>query len=222
MLRGIVASAAKLRAAAEARRHCATASAGTATSGGSHVRTAAVFPAPISNAGKRWACFASWIAAPALAPAGTNSNWQLTWLAEAREKISPAPQKSGSAMPVGPDASTPMAHARRAVTRRKGRTGRLNRRKATSIASVMPSTGNAVMASLADVMRTGRPDRNSDSARSTKICARSPSKLAFVRPLIIRPSRQHRQTIGRNLAKWGAEPPRRERSWRAAVVRHDR
>jgi len=51
------------------------------------VRTAAVFPAPISNAGKRWACFASWIAAPALAPAGTNSNWQLTWLAEAREKI---------------------------------------------------------------------------------------------------------------------------------------
>jgi hypothetical protein len=64
-----------------------------------------------------------------------------------------------------PEASTLMARARRAVTRRKGRTGRLNRRKATSIASVMPSTGNAVMASLADVMSTGRPDRNSDSAR---------------------------------------------------------
>ena len=48
-----------------------------------------------------------------------------------------------------------------------GRIGRLNRRKATSIASVMPSTGNVVMASLADVMSTGRPDRNSDSARST-------------------------------------------------------
>jgi hypothetical protein len=27
----------------------------------------------------------------------------------------------------------------------------------------MPSTGNAVIASLADVMSTGRPDRNSDS-----------------------------------------------------------
>jgi hypothetical protein len=124
-------------------------------------------------------------------------------------------------MPVGPKASTPMAPARRAVIRRKGRTGRLSRRKATSIASVMPSTGNAVIALLADVMSTGRPDRNSDSARSTAICARSPSKLAFVRPLIVRPSRLRRQTAGRNLANWGAPSLPRERSWRAAVVRHD-
>jgi hypothetical protein len=78
--------------------------------------------------------------------------------AERGEKISPALQKSGSAMPIGPEASTPMARARREVTRRKGRTGRLNRRNATSIASVMPSTGNAVMASLAVVMSTGRPE----------------------------------------------------------------
>src|SRR4051794_14390231 len=42
--RGIVASAAKLRAAADARRYCDTASAGTATSGGSHARHGARAP----------------------------------------------------------------------------------------------------------------------------------------------------------------------------------
>jgi hypothetical protein len=89
-----------------------------------------------------------------------------------------------------------MARARWAVTRRKGRTGRLNRRKATSIASVMQSTGNAVMASLADVMvpagLTGIPIAivQPRPARAHRASLRLP-------PLIIRPSRLPRQTVGR-------------------------
>jgi hypothetical protein len=56
----------------------------------------------------------------------------------------------------------------------------------------------------------------------SKICARSPSQARLRAPLIIGPSRQHRQTVGRNLAKSGAEPLRRERWWRAAAVQPDR
>jgi hypothetical protein len=44
-------------------------------------------------------------------PAGTTSKWQLIWGGRGKEKISQALQKSGSAMPVGPEASTPMARA---------------------------------------------------------------------------------------------------------------
>jgi hypothetical protein len=55
--------------------------------------------------------------------------------------------------------------------------------------------------------------RGSNGSRSVSQFAEKP---------LIRRSRLHRQTVGRNLAKWGAEPPPRERSWRAAAVRHDR
>ena len=98
-----------------------------------HYDAADEFPAPISNAGKRWAAFANWIAAAAMAPAGIASHWPLTSAAEAREKISPRLRELGSRMPVGPEASTPMARARRAVIRRNGGTGQLNMRKWSSI-----------------------------------------------------------------------------------------
>jgi hypothetical protein len=57
-LRVTIASAAMVTAVAEADRYCATACAGTSTSGGSHMCAAAEFTAPMSSAGKRWACFA--------------------------------------------------------------------------------------------------------------------------------------------------------------------
>src|SRR5882724_5801265 len=52
--------------------------------------------------------------------------------------------------------------------------------------------------------------------------ARAPRALAFVPPLINRSSRLRRQTVGRNPARWGAEPLPRERSWQAAAVQADR
>src|SRR5262249_5238946 len=48
-----------------------------------------------------------------------------------------------------------------------------------------------------------------------------PVLRALCQKLLIRLSRLRRQTVGRNLANGGAAPLPRERSWRAAVVRHD-
>ena len=62
-LSGIVASATTVSDSIVARRNCATASAATVTSGGSHVRTAAAAPLPTSKAGSCCASLASSIAA---------------------------------------------------------------------------------------------------------------------------------------------------------------
>ena len=181
---GIVASAASASAATAARRNCMTASAATAISGGWHARTAADLPSahqqrrqPLGELGQldrstRGLACGNGLDMPGhLAVRGER---------EDRCRVVEIADRQAA----GPAASTPMARARRAVTSRNGRAGALNSRKAASVASVMPSTGNAATASLLDVMITGRPERNSASPRSTATCAGSPSKPDFVPPLM--------------------------------------
>ena len=85
---------------------------------------------------------------------------------------------------VGPAPSSPSARARRAVIRRCGRPGAQTSLKEAKPWSVMPSTGRATAASPPALMMTGRPDRNSASARSTATCLGLPNRSDFPFPLM--------------------------------------